>query len=132
MIEFPSRFLTLDEVLRIHEDQVNRYGGSLGLRDRNLLLSALAQPEATFGGQYLHADIFEMAAAYLFHLCGNHAYIDGNKRVALVAARVFLKLNRLDLRPPDRELEELVLATARGETQKDALAAFFKLHSTAD
>jgi death-on-curing protein len=130
MIEFPPKFLTLDEILRIHEDQVNRYGGSLGLRDRGLLLSALAQPEATFGGNFLHDDLFSMAAAYLFHLCANYAFIDGNKRVAAIAARVFLRLNGLDLRPSEAEFEELMMATARGETQKEAIAEFFRKHSS--
>lgn len=129
MIEFPPKFLTLEEVLAIHRDQVERYGGSLGLRDRGMLLSALAQPEMTFGGVFLHEDIFEMAAPYLFHLCSNHPFIDGNKRVGVVAARVFLGLNGIDLRPEAVELEELTLATARGELDKPAIAAFFRQHS---
>ena len=72
-------FLTLDEVLEIHRDQIERYGGAAGIRDLGLLQSALAQPSATFGGQYLHADLHEMAAAYLYHLVQNHPFLDGNK-----------------------------------------------------
>ena len=60
-------FLGVQDILLIHADQIGRYGGARGLRDRGLLESAAAQPRATFGGKHLHADVFEMAAAYLFH-----------------------------------------------------------------
>ena len=61
-------FLTLAEVLKIHEDQISGYGGVIGIRDKGLLLCALAQPSITFNGKYLNKDIFGMAAAYLFHI----------------------------------------------------------------
>ncbi len=83
-------FLTLDEVIILHRDQIRRYGGSLGIRDAGLLQSALETPKSTFGGSYLHEDIFMMAAAYLFHLVQNHAFINGNKRIGLYAALAFL------------------------------------------
>jgi death on curing protein len=86
-------FLSLDEVLEIHEQQIDRYGGSPGLRDAAGLESAVATPQATFGGEYLHTSIPAMAAAYLFHLCQNHAFIDGNKRVGANAAITFLLIN---------------------------------------
>jgi death-on-curing protein len=89
-------FLSLDEVLEIHEQQVERYGGSGGLRDRAGLESAIATPQATFGGKFLHTSIPAMAAAYLFHLCQNHAFIDGNKRVGANAAITFLLMNNWD------------------------------------
>ena len=88
-------FLTLDEVVATHRDQIERYGGSLGVRDWGLLQSAVAMPAATFGGQFLHTDLCEMAAAYLFHLVQNHPFIDGNKRVAHAAMETFLMLNGL-------------------------------------
>ena len=75
-------FLSLDEILEIHEQQIERYGGSQGLRDAAALESAVATPQATFGGEFLHTSIPAMAAAYLFHLCQNHAFIDGNERTA--------------------------------------------------
>src|SRR5439155_18743016 len=105
-------FLSLDEVLEIHCDQLARYGGAAGIRDLGLLQSALAQPQAAFGGQYLHADLFEMAAAYLFHVVRNHPFIDGNKRVGAVAAIVFLRLNDQDNNATNSELEALVLRVA--------------------
>lgn len=70
------RFLDLADVLEIHETRIKLYGGSLGLRDLGLLQSALAQPEAGFGGELFHKDLFEMAAAYLFHISRNHAFVD--------------------------------------------------------
>ena len=79
-------FLTLDDVLELDSGQIATYGGSDGLRSAELLQSAIAQPEATFGGKYLHGDVFEMAAAYLFHLVQNHPFIDSNKRIGLEAA----------------------------------------------
>jgi death-on-curing protein len=86
-------FLSLDEVLEIHEQQIERYGGSSGLRDAAGLESAVATPQATFGGEFLHTSIPAMAAAYLFHLCQNHPFIDGNKRVGANAAITFLRMN---------------------------------------
>src|SRR5207248_2376813 len=83
------RFLTLDEVLAIHSDQVRQYGGSGGIRDVGLLSSALAMPRASFGGQYLHPSLHEMAAACLFHLVQNHPFIDGNERISHSAQDTF-------------------------------------------
>jgi death-on-curing protein len=122
-------FLTLDEVLTIHRDQLTRYGGAQGIHDLGLLLSALAQPAATFGGQFLHADLLEMAAAYLFHIVQNHPFIDGNKRVGAVAALVFLELNDLEVNATDDELESLVWGVAQGQVDKARIAEFFRLHT---
>ena len=77
------RFLTMSEILLILEDQIRRYGGELGVRDYSLLSSALTMPESSYGGSLLHRDLFEQAAAYAFHLCQNHPFVDGNKRVGL-------------------------------------------------
>lgn len=85
-------FLSLEDVLEIHADQIQRYGGKMGIRDQKLLLSAIAQPSSKFDGKYLHKSLHKKAAAYLFHICMNHPFIDGNKRVALVSMLVFLDL----------------------------------------
>jgi len=119
-------FLTIDEVLAIHRDQIARYGGSEGVRDWGLLQSAIAMPAATFGGQFLHCDLCEMAAAYLFHIVKNHPFIDGNKRVGAVAAYVFLALNDVRLTADNDTYADLVLTVARGETPKSAVAEFFR------
>ena len=119
-------FLSLSEVLEIHRDQVTRYGGASGIRDIELLKSALGMPSATYGGQFLHTGIYEMAAAYLFHLVKNHPFVDGNKRVGTVAAFVFLALNGFDLDAPEDDLAEMVLAVARGELDKADVAVFIR------
>lgn len=116
-------FLTLDEVLEIHENQLELYGGRPGILSLPLLESALAQPQATFGGQFLLPDVFEMAATYLFHLVQNHPFVDGNKRVGAVAAIVFLLVNGKDIRLSNDELEGLVLQTARGKLKREEIAA---------
>jgi death-on-curing protein len=119
-------FLTLAEVINLHADQIHRYGGSLGVRDLGLLESALAQPSASFGGAWLHQDLFEMAAAYAFHLCQNHPFIDGNKRIALVCALVFLELNRISPLDPKGRLKDAMLRVATGRMNKEALATLFR------
>jgi death-on-curing protein len=119
-------FLSLAEVLKIHQDQVTRYGGASGIRDIELLKSAIGMPSATYGGQFLHTDINEMAAAYLFHLVKNHPFVDGNKRVGAVAAFVFLALNGFDLGTPEDDLAEMVLSVARGELDKADVAVFIR------
>jgi death-on-curing protein len=119
-------FLTLDEITDIHRDQIARYGGSEGVRDWGLLQSAIAMPAAGFGGQFLHADLCEMAAAYLFHIVRNHPFIDGNKRVGAVAAYVFLALNNRRLTADQSTYAELVLSVACGETPKSAVAEFLR------
>ena len=118
--------LTLDEVLQIHRDQIERYGGTLGVRDFGLLDSAIAQPAARFGGQYLHADVWDMAAAYLFHLALNHPFFDGNKRAAVAAALTFMTLNDVDFSFPEEEIAEFVLQGAQGQIEKPEIAAYFK------
>ena len=119
-------FLTFDEVLAIHADQIRRYGGRGGIRDLALLRSALGTPETTFEGDYLHTDAFEMAAAYLFHIARNHPFVDGNKRTALMAALVFLGLNRLEFAAEPNPLFELVSGVAAGEVAKAEVAVFFQ------
>ncbi len=123
-------FLTLDDILESHQNQIDTYGGSHGIRDIGLLESAIAQPEASFGGQYLHADIFEMAAAYVYHLVMNHPFVDGNKRVGLEAALVFLEMNNENLNASDEELVDLVLKTTAGQIGKRQIAEFFQSHCT--
>jgi death-on-curing protein len=125
----PPTFLSLDEALEIHRDQLARYGGAGGIRDLGLLQSALAQPPTTFGGQFLHADVFEMAAAYLFHIVQNHPFVDGNKRVGAVAAIVFLLTNDEGTTATSAELESLVLAVAQGQRTKLEIAQFFRDHA---
>lgn len=106
----------------VHQDQLLRYGGDPGLRDATLLNSALAMPSGAFGGQEFHPSLFEKAAAYLFHLCQNHPFIDGNKRVDLAAALVFLDLNGVTVDDPQGELYELVIGVTAHRVDKREIA----------
>jgi death on curing protein len=116
-------FLDLEEVLEIHALQLDEFGGIAGVRDRGLLESAVEQARATAFGELLHADLFEMAAAYLFHIVKNHAFLDGNKRTALVTALVFLDINGVSLERDDERLYELTMAAAEGRADKVQIAA---------
>lgn len=121
-------FLTLDEVLAIHGHQVQRYGGALGIRDRVLLESAVAMPEATYDGEFVHGTVLEMAAAYLFHITKNHPFVDGNKRTGLACALAFLGLNDRAVAATDDELVDLVLGVASGTRTKADVAVFLDEH----
>lgn len=123
-------FLSLDEVLALHEDQIRRYGGAIGFRDVRLLSSAGATPRATFDGELLHESLFEMAAAYLHHLAKNHPFVDGNKRTALAACLAFLWLNDHELEAGEDELTELVLGVAAGRVSKAQVAVFLEDHAS--
>ena len=119
-------FLTLDEILKIHQDQIQRYGGIEGVRDWGLFKSVLAMPMAGYGGTLVHTDIFEMAAAYLFHIVRNHPFLDENKRTGAVAAYVFLAINSITLNAPPRSFERIVRMASEGKTDKASMANFFR------
>jgi death-on-curing protein len=123
-------FLTLGEVVAIHQDQIRRYGGSPGIHDWGLLKSAVAMPAAMFGGQFLHSHITEMAAAYLFHLVANHPFIDGNKRVGAVAADIFLALNGWQLTADEDAYADLVLSVAASKSGKPLVAEFIRQNAS--
>jgi death on curing protein len=125
------RFLTSAEVLTIHLDQIQNYGGEPTVRDKGLLESAVAQASAQFGGQYLQAFPDEMAATYLFHLVSNHPFVDGNKRTGLASALTFLTLNNVSYAIADKQaLEDLVLRVAKGHATKAEVATFLREHIT--
>ena len=115
-------FLTLDDLLDLHALQIEKYGGAEGVRDLGLLESAIAQPQATFDGEYVHDELFLMAAAYLFHIARNHPFMDGNKRTGLMAALVFLDLNGIVLDRSSDELYNLTMAVAEGRMSKQRVA----------
>ena len=131
MTEEPE-FLTLDEILEIHDDQIQHYGGDVGIRDRGLLESAVAMPQQSFGGQYLHRDIFEMAAAYAFHVAESQAFVDGNKRTGLAAAYMFLALNGFRLIEQDDRLYEAMIAVGTRRLDKAGLAQLLRELSAAE
>jgi death-on-curing protein len=121
-------FFTTADLINIHARMITEYGGGDGLRDRGLLESAAAMPSASFGGQYLHDGIPTMAGAYLFHLCKNHPFVDGNKRVALAAAITFLLVNGHELNASKPAAEELTLGVADGSISKEEAIEFFRQH----
>ncbi|MBT3279121.1 MAG: type II toxin-antitoxin system death-on-curing family toxin [Phycisphaerales bacterium] len=122
-------FLDLGDVLEIHTNQLDLYGGSAGIRDNGLLESAIAQPQGGFGKTYLHGNLFEMAAAYLYHLVQNHPFLDGNKRVGTAAALIFLDINGIEINAPKGSVYNLTIAVATGAAKKPEIAEFFRSHA---
>ncbi len=118
-------YLTVQDVLAIHQRVIQEFGGDPGIRDRGLLESAIAMAQATFDGRDLHLDLATKAGATHYHLCANHPFLDGNKRVALTAAEVFLLLNGMELIAKDEKVEELTLGVAEGKVSKAAVLEFF-------
>ena len=119
-------FLELGEILLIHRDQLERYGGSAGVRDVAILQSATAMPRAGIADRYLHENIFEMAAAYLYYIVRDHSFVDGNKRTGAVAALVFLAMNDIDILVDEDGLETMVRSVAEGTTTKADVATFLR------
>lgn len=126
MIKFPDK----ETIITFHNDQIDKYGGSKGIRDENLLESALAQPEATFGGECVHEDIFMIAASYGFHICSNHPFYDGNKRTALIAMYTFLFVNGYRINADKKTLYAIMMDLASGKVEKEELAAFLRENVT--
>ena len=122
-------FIEVADVLLIHANQIGLYGGEHGVRDMGILESALAQPRAAFGGEFLHADMFEMAAACMFHIVQNHPFVDGNKRAGLAAALLFLRINDIDIEASEESLYELTIDVATGNAGKPAISEFFRVHA---
>ncbi|WP_411824630.1 type II toxin-antitoxin system death-on-curing family toxin [Leptospira sp. 'Mane'] len=120
-------FLDLEDVLIIHSNQIELYGGSTEIRDLGLLESAINQPLASFEGINFHDSIFDKAAAYLFHICKNHPFIDGNKRVALATALVFLDLNGFEVLDSNETLYDLVIGVAEGNIKTEEISEKLKL-----
>jgi death-on-curing protein len=121
-------FLTLDDLLALHADRVEQYGGALGVRDMAGLSAALGVPSATLGGAFLHPTLPEMAAAYLFHVSQAHGFVDGNKRAALAAALAFLALNGHELAADPDDLYGLCIDIAAGKSSKAEASVFFAKH----
>ncbi len=120
--ESPIRFLSVQNVCALHGVTLRRDGGLAGIKNPGLLEAAVAIPRQQFGGAYPQESVPAMAAAYLFHLCMNQAFNDGNKRMALLAAYVFAAENGFAFKLNQGEVEWLVLDVAAGKTNKAALA----------
>lgn len=125
-MSFSPKFLTYEQIIVLHELQIEEFGGHRGVKDEGLVRSAIAQPQSGFGEDYFHKDIYEMAAAYLFHLVKNHAFHDGNKRIAALAASVFLQVNGQQVIADEAEFEKIVLDAAQSLIGKNEIAEFFR------
>jgi len=123
-------FLTIDQVLRLHQNTIQDHGGKAELRDKGLLISAIAQPEASYGGIYLHDTVFKMAAAYFFHISQNQPFTDGNKRVGLLSMFTFLEINGYELSAGEDEMYSMLISVAEGQNGKEQLAEFIELNTT--
>jgi len=122
-------FLSVEDVLCIHASTMEQEGGLGGIRDPGLLESAVMLPQQRFGGRFLHEDLPAMAAAYLYHITRNHPFTDGNKRVGVMAAFVFLDVNGVRLTATEKQLEKTVLAVAAGELSKAGLIDWMRKHT---
>lgn len=115
--------LTVDIVLEIHTEAIARFGGADGVRESALLESAVFAPQATLDGRSVYADLVEVAAAYLFFICKNHPFVDGNKRTALGACLVFLRLNGIEPTPDGPEWTALTMAVSASEMNREEATA---------
>lgn len=123
------RFLSISEVLMVLENQITNYGGIYGVRDLNLLNSAIYMPQASFQGEYLHKTIPSMAAAYAYHICQNHPFVDANKRVALAVSLVFLDINGYMLDCAEEKVYKTIMKVAKSKINKDELIKFYEDNS---
>lgn len=126
MIETVYRFLSFEDVIELHDMQLVQYGGATGIRSRELLESAVMVPQASFGGEYVHINIYEMAAAYAFHIAENQPFVDGNKRTALASALVFLDWHDIGIEDPEEKLYSAMIDLANKKLDKNGLAKIFK------
>jgi len=122
-------YLSVVQLERLHQMQLQAFGGAAGLRDRGGLEAAAARPQMTFGGDDLYADVAAKAAALMHSTVMNHPFVDGNKRVGAMAAELFLVVNAQRLEAPDEALVELAFAVARGEVSAEALAIWIRQRS---
>lgn len=122
-------YLNLDEVLAIHDDMVERYGGSFGIRDLGLIQSAIARPQASFGGDDLYPTIIDKAAALFHSLIFNHAFTDGNKRTSLTSTARFLHLNGYELKADEKELIDFPLRVENKHLDIEEISKWLKEHT---
>lgn len=120
------KYLTLEEVLEMHDAFIEKFGGLKGIRDVNLLLSAIETPRSAMFGEDLYPTIYDKAAAYLFHIVQNHPFNDGNKRTGFGVAYLFLKANKEAILFSDEAFENLIVEVAQGKRTKDEIAHFFR------
>lgn len=119
-------YLTIEQVIELHNEMLNRYGGLPGIRDKNLLWSAIDAPKAAMFGQEMYPSVYEKAAAYLYHLVCNHPFNDANKRTGYAVTLVFLEVNNAKQIFKKEDLESLVIEVAKGKETKERIIKFLK------
>jgi death-on-curing protein len=124
----PLRFLSVEDVITLHAIAIEDQGGDATIRDRSSLESAVATPAQEFGGKYLHEDVPAMDAAYAFHICMNHPFLDGNKRAATAAMIAFLSDNGWSFDATADEAEPAILELAGGTSDKQSFTAWARGH----
>jgi len=120
-------YMSIEDVLDLHDQLIEEYGGAKGVLNLGLLKSALDMPKASFNGRDLHRTIYDKAAAYLFHISKNHPFLDGNKRTASMVSLVFLAANEVAFFIPSKDYENLILQVVQGLVPKTEIAKFFKM-----
>jgi death-on-curing protein len=123
-----TRYLTLDEVLALHQAAIARYGGDPAIHDSGLVDSAVAQPRQSFGGVELHPTLIEKAAAFGFSLCSNHGFKDGNKRIGFLGMDAFLRVNGHKIVADTADAEAMFLGIASHKTIRDELLDWVRQH----
>ncbi|MDO8581952.1 MAG: type II toxin-antitoxin system death-on-curing family toxin [bacterium] len=123
------RYLTTHEILVMHKMVVDATGGSHGVRDVGLLISASERPKGQFGGEELYRDVFVKAAVYLHALVLHHVFVDGNKRIAIITAARFLFLNAYQLTATNKEIERFVLSVITEKSEIETIAQWLKKHT---
>ena len=120
------KYLTLEQILKLHDAAVEKFGGLRGIRDTNLLLSSIEHPKAAMFGEDLYPTIYNKAAAYLFHIVCNHPFNDGNKRTGCGAAYLFLKINKAEILFEDVDYEDFVVKVAQSKKTIEEISDFFE------
>lgn len=123
-----TTYVTLEQILVIHQDQIERYGGTSGIRTLSLLESAVLRPQSTFNGKELYTDIFEKAASLMHSLIRNHPFMDGNKRTGIVAGCVFLEINGVSLRISQEQLVTIAISIATKKMGIESITKCLKEH----
>lgn len=119
-------YLTIDQVMELHDELLKKYGGLPGIRDKNLLWSAIDAPKAAMFGQEMYPSVYQKAAAYLYHLVSNHPFNDANKRTGYAATLVFLEVNDANVSFKKEDLEDLTIEVAKGKVTKEEITRFLE------
>jgi death-on-curing protein len=120
------KYLTLEDLLKMHDIFIEKFGGLSGIRDLNLLLSVIETPKMTMFGEDLYPSVYDKAAAYLYHIVQNHPFADANKRTGFGAAYLFLRANKVPILFDDESFENLIIETAKGNRTKKEISYFFE------